>query len=362
MSVLSAPHFHNEAAAFERVESVIWPNGPICHHCGCTDRIKAIPANPEKRVRYGLKRCGDCGKQFTVRMGTIFEESKLPLHIWLQAMHLMAASKKGVSAHQLHRTLEITYKSAWFLAHRIREAMRSGDLAPFGSGGGAVEADETFISREPGTEVKRAWHHKAKVLTLVDRESGRTRSMVVDDLQARTVLPILQANIAREARVMTDEAVHYKSVHRLFAEHGKVNHKADEYVSQTDPTVFTNTVEGYFSIFKRGMKGVYQHCSKKHLHRYMAEFDFRYSNRVALGVDDQERAQRALAGVVGRRLTYQRTGEGRPNAGPGRKRRWRPEATPNTSDQLEFPFGDDGQEAHRKKCHGARELNSSGRS
>ena len=150
MSILSAPHFHDEAAAFAKVESVLWPQGPVCPSCGAMGRITHIKPNVEKRVRMGLKKCGDCKRQFTVRIGTIFEESKLPLHIWLQAMHLMASSKKGVSAHQLHRTLEITYKSAWFLAHRIREAMRSGDLAPFGQGGGDVEVDETYIGVEPG--------------------------------------------------------------------------------------------------------------------------------------------------------------------------------------------------------------------
>lgn len=304
MSVLSAPHFHDEEAAIAKVEAAIWPEGPVCFHCGCTGRITSIKPNPEKRVRYGRKKCGDCKKQFTVRMGTIFEESKLPLHIWLQAIHLMCASKKGVSAHQLHRTLEITYKSAWFLAHRIREAMRSGALAPFGSGGTPVEADETFIGREPGAEVKRAWHHKMKVLTLVDRETGRARSMVVDNLSPATITPILQANIAREARLMTDEVHHYRAVGRTFAEHGTTNHKAEEYVSTDDPTVHSNTVEGYFSIFKRGMRGVYQHCGKQHLHRYLAEFDFRYSNRVALVMDDKARAEIALQGAVGKRLTY----------------------------------------------------------
>ncbi len=304
MSILSAPHFHDEAAAFARVEKVIWPDGPVCHHCGCMGRISAIAPNPEKRVRFGLKRCGDCKKQFTVRMGTIFEESKLPLHIWLQAMHLMCSSKKGVSAHQLHRTLEITYKSAWFLAHRIREAMRSDELAPFGHGGGAVEVDETFIGREPGMEVKRAFHHKLKVLALVDRETGRVRSMVVDNLRPETIAPILAANISREARLMTDEAHVYKKIGHDFAGHGTVNHLRGEYVSTVDPSVFTNTIEGYFSIFKRGMKGIYQHASKKHLHRYLAEFDFRYSHRIANGYDDTARAVTALQGVVGKRLTY----------------------------------------------------------
>jgi transposase-like protein len=304
MSVLNAPHFHDEAAAFERVEKVLWPEGPICPHCGCTGRISSIKPNPEKRVRYGLKKCGDCKKQFTVRMGTIFEESKLPLHIWLQAIHLMVSSKKGVSAHQLHRTLEITYKSAWFLAHRIREAMRDGDLAPFGGNGGAVEVDETFIGREPGVPVKRAYHHKLKVLTLVDREAGRARSMVVDNLKPATIAPILSENLSCEARLMTDEAGHYLHVGKTFAEHGVVRHGREEYVNPEDRTIHTNTIEGYFSIFKRGMKGVYQHCAKRHLHRYLAEFDFRYSNRAALGVGDSQRMARALQGVMGKRLTY----------------------------------------------------------
>jgi transposase-like protein len=309
MSILSAPHFHDEAAAFARVEKVIWPQGPVCHHCGCMGRISAIPPNPEKRIRYGLKRCGDCKKQFTVRMGTIFEESKLPLHIWLQAMHLMCSSKKGVSAHQLHRTLEVTYRTAWFLAHRIREAMRSGELAPFGGNGGAVEVDETFIGREPGAPIKRAFHHKMKVLTLVDRDSGQARSVVVDNLRPDTIGPILRANIAAEARLMTDEAHVYKKIGRDFADHGTVNHLRGEYVSVADPSVYTNTVEGFYSVFKRGMRGVYQHCAKKHLHRYAAEFDFRYNYRIALGVDDTARATRALQGVVGKRLTYRTTGE-----------------------------------------------------
>src|SRR3984957_20479916 len=177
MSVLSRPIFHDEQAAFDHVERVLWPEGPVCFHCGCTGRISSIKPNPVKRVRYGLKKCGDCGKQFTVRMGTIFEESKLPLHIWLQAMHLMCASKKGVSAHQLHRTLEITYKSAWFLAHRIREAMRCGELAPFGHDGGAVEVDETYLGNNPDNEPKegkpRRTGNKNCLVIMIDRQTGR---------------------------------------------------------------------------------------------------------------------------------------------------------------------------------------------
>ena len=306
MSILSKPFFHNEEAAYEHLEAVIWPNGPVCPHCGCVGRISAIKPNPEKRVRYGLKKCGDCKKQFTVKVGTVFEASKVKLHLWLQAVHLMTSSKKGISSHQLHRVLEVTYKTAWFMSHRIREAMRDGDLAPFGSGGGIVEVDETFIGHDTTVKAKgdkkgRGYAHKYKVLSLVDRSTGRARSMVVDSLKAADLLPILKENIAAEAIVYTDEAGQYKNLGRDFAEHGFVAHGAGEYVSGK---VHTNTIEGYFSIFKRGMKGVYQHCAKKHLHRYTAEFAFRYSNRIAAGFDDSDRAHLALAGIKGKRLKY----------------------------------------------------------
>lgn len=315
MSVLSRPYFHDEQAAFDLVEGIIWPTGSVCPHCGGFDRITAIKPNPEKRVRYGLKKCGQCKGQFTVRMGTIFEESKLPMTKWLQAIFLMSSSKKGVSAHQLHRTLETTYKTAWFLAHRIREAMRSGELdIPFGSGGGAVEVDETYIGQNPDNPPKDGKAarsgNKNRVLTLVDRASGRARSMVVDRMDAETIGGILEANIAAEARLMTDEHPLYKMLGYAFADHGSTNHGRGEYVSRQDRTIHTQTVEGFYSIFKRGMRGVYQHCAKKHLHRYAAEFDFRYNNRAALGVDDAERAERALKGVVGKRLTYRRTDGG----------------------------------------------------
>ncbi len=319
-SILSAPHFHDEAAAFERVEHILWPEGPVCPHCGRMGRITAIKPNPEKRVRIGLKKCLDCKKQFTVRIGTVFEESKLPLHIWLQAMHLMCASKKGVSAHQLHRTLRITYKSAWFLAHRIREAMREGDLGLFGMGGATVEVDETFIGQDPDAPAPTARagvQQMMKVVALVERETGRARSIVVDGLTINDVVPIVEANLSREARLRTDESHLYTQMGAAYRDHETVNHSKDEYVRLNDRTVHTNTIEGYFSIFKRGMKGVYQHCGKKHLHRYLAEFDFRYSYRVALGVDDQERAQLALKGVVGRRLTYRPTGGGAASAQDG---------------------------------------------
>jgi transposase-like protein len=291
MSVLSAPYFHDEAEAFAYLESVIWPEGPTCPHCGATDRISHIKPNPAKRVRLGLKKCGHCKGQFTVKVGTVFEHGRMPLNLMLQAVYLMTSSKKGISAHQLHRTLGITYKSAWFLAHRIREAMRSGDLAPFGSNGGAVEVDETFIGRKKGVAVRGAYHHKMAVLGLVDRDSGLSRLIYVEKAAGSIIQPIVLANLAREARLMTDENTMYRKIGREFAEHGAVHHYKKEY-ARGDIT--TNTVEGAFSIFKRGMKGVYQHCGEQHLHRYLAEFEFRYNNRVANGVNDVQRQFVAL--------------------------------------------------------------------
>lgn len=306
MSILSRPYFHNEEAAFAHLEAVMWPDGAVCPHCGCMGRISKIKANPEKRVRLGLHKCGDCKKQFTVRVGTVFEASKVELHKWLQAVYLMTSSKKGVSAHQLHRALEVTYKTAWFMAHRIREAMKDDTLAGFGTGGGVVEVDETFIGNDrsikpKGVKKGRGYAHKHKVLSLVDRNSGRAKSMVVDDLKAETLVPILRENIAREATIYTDEAGQYRQLARDFAGHDFVRHGAGEY-GRGD--VHTNTIEGYFSVFKRGMKGVYQHCGKKHLHRYVAEYEFRYNNRVSNGIEDLMRSQIALRNARGKRLTY----------------------------------------------------------
>lgn len=310
MSVLSKPYMHDEAAAFAHVESIIWPEGPVCPHCGVVDRayklegVRTKPSkkNPEGKERFGLWKCRDCRGQFTVRKGTIFEESHIEMFKWLQAIHLMVSSKKGISAHQLHRVLEITHKSAWFMAHRIREAMRSDGTVAFGSNGGPVEADETYIGRIKGSTKQRGFSHKMKVLSLVDRETGQARSFVVDDVKRSTILPIIRENVAKEARMMTDEAAWYTPLGAEYASHETVDHGKKEY-ARGDVT--TNTVEGYFSIFKRGMKGVYQHCDEKHLHRYVAEFEFRYNNRVANGVEDVERGEIALRAVVGKRLTYQ---------------------------------------------------------
>jgi transposase-like protein len=310
MSALSRPEFHSEEAAFAHLERVIWGDAPLCPHCGGVDRITKVKANVEKRIRVGLWRCGDCKKQFTVKVGTVFEHMRLPLHKALQAVYLITSSKKGISAHQLHRTLEITYKSAWFLMHRIREAMRDGELAPFGGNGGIVEVDETFIGRLKGAEKRRAFHHKMKVLALVDRDSGKARTMVVDNVTASTLVPIVKANIAREATVMTDEHGAYRQLGSHFARHGTTTHSAGEYVNLEDRTIHSNTVEGYFSIFKRGMNGIYQHCGEEHLHRYLAEFEFRYNNRAALRCNDTERAGKVLMNLCEKRLMYRDSSAG----------------------------------------------------
>ncbi|SPF40519.1 transposase [Syntrophobacter sp. SbD1] len=302
--ILSDPRFHNEEAAYAFVESQLWPNGPVCPHCGSKEKIGKLKG---KSYRPGLYKCYVCRKPFTVKIGTIFEDSHIPMRLWLQAMFAIASSKKGISSNQLHRTLGITLKSAWFMSHRIREAMRTGELAPFGSNGGTVESDETFLWNDPEKPVRRGYMHKNKILSLIDRESGQARSVVIDDVTAKTIVPILKENIAKEARIMTDDAGQYTYLKDDFAGHDVVRHSQGEYVSLADPEIHTNTVEGFFSIFKRGMKGVYQHCAKEHMHRYLAEFDFRYSNRIAKGIDDSARAEKLLKGVVGKRLTYETT-------------------------------------------------------
>ena len=300
MSVLSKPYFHDEAKAFEYLESVLWADGIVCPHCGVTGgKVYEIKG---KSARVGLKTCGECRKQFTVKVGTVFEHGRMPLHKMLQAVYLITSSKKGISAHQLHRVLEITYKSAWFLVHRIREAMRQGDLAPFGSDGGAVEVDETYIGKRKGFGNPKGGHaHKMAVLGLVDRNSGKCRMFYIENGAGKLVHPIVLDNLSREARLMTDEATMYRTVGKQFAEHSAVKHHRKEYVRGD---VTTNTVEGCFSIFKRGMKGVYQHCGEKHLHRYLAEYEFRYSYREANGYNDGDRSVQALKGIVGKRITY----------------------------------------------------------
>jgi transposase-like protein len=306
MNILSAPYFHDEAAAFAKLEDIVWPNGPTCPHCGALDRI--TPVNG-KTARAGLRRCGHCKLQFTVKVGTVFESSHVKLHLWFQAAYLLSSGKKGISSHQLHRILGVTYKTAWFMAHRLREAMTTfGMEPPMGGKGSTIEVDETFIGVDRTIKPKhdkkgRGYAHKRKVLALVDRNTRKARAMVVDSLKTKDLTPILVENIAKESRVMTDEAGQYVHLKKDFADHGVVHHGIGEY-GRGD--IHTNTIEGYFSIFKRGMKGVYQHCAKKHLHRYVAEFNFRYDERT---VADSERTETALRGILGKRITYRRDHE-----------------------------------------------------
>jgi transposase-like protein len=296
MSLLTQPHFHNEAAAIARLEGLVWPDGPFCPRCGGFDRI-----TPVKGGRAGLRRCGPCKREFTVTVGTIFERSHVPLHKWFQAAHLLASSKKGISSHQLHRTLKVTYKTAWFMAHRLREAMRDVPKGQLGGPGKIVEADETFIVNRKGAEIRTGYAHKMAVMSLVER-GGPIRSVVLDRVNRQSVEKVIRRNVHHESRLMTDAAAYYRARNRFgIAEHEKVNHEQGEYVHGD---VHVNTLEGYYSIFKRGMKGIYQHCSEKHLHRYVAEFDFRYNGRAALGIDDETRADKLIRGIVGKRLMY----------------------------------------------------------
>jgi transposase-like protein len=296
-SVFNSKALQDEAAAYRWVEAQIWPEGPVCPHCGGVDRISPMKG---KSTRIGTYKCYQCRKPFTVKVGTVFEASHIPMRVWLQAMVLMCASKKGISTNQLHRSLGVSLKTAWFMSHRIREAMRVVGMEPMGGSGKPVEVDETFYGNVKGEPIRRGTGHKHVVLSLIER-GGSARSFHVEGTRSADINPVLRANLSREAHMMTDEATYYNEVGREMARHEKVNHKQEEYVRGD---VHTNTAEGFFSIFKRGMKGVYQHCSEKHLHRYLAEFDFRYSNRIKLGVNDGERTARALKGIVGKRLTY----------------------------------------------------------
>jgi transposase-like protein len=299
--LLSDPAFHDEDAARAYLEEVRWPDGPFCPFCGALDTVKPL-GGPSMGL--GWYYCAACQDKFTVRVGSIFERSHIPLHKWLLAFRLMASSKKGVSAHQIHRTLGITYKSAWFLMHRIREAMAlEGDASQLGGEDKFVEADETFVGGKARNRAYKAPAPKKAVVALVERK-GRVRSRHVPEVTAATLRPILETQIDKASHLRTDESGVYWIIGEKFASHKTVIHSADEYVRGD---AHTNTAENFFSIFKRGIYGIYQHVSEEHLHRYLAEFDFRYSNRVNLGVDDTERTRRAIKGAGGKRLTYRRT-------------------------------------------------------
>lgn len=309
---MSDPVYHDEYAARAHLEAVRWPNGVICPHCEEDGKLgdKARPLNGDS-MGDGWFYCPVCQDKFTVRTKTVWERSHIPLHKWLLASRLMASSKKGISAHQLHRTLEITYKSAWFLAHRLRESMKDAAPTPLGGKGRVIEADETFLgpakdvfSNEKGWQKERGTGGKLKVLTLVERRGG-AKSVHIPDLTLPNIRKIVLENSDTESRLHTDEANHYKRLGKKFEKHEAVNHHKGEYVRGD---VTTNNVEGYFSIFKRGMIGVYQHCSEKHIQRYLHEFDFRFTNRISLGIDDSERTTRVLKGAAGKRLRYRGLG------------------------------------------------------
>jgi len=301
MSTLNAPHFQDADKAREYLEALRWPNGPVCPHCGVIGGHYALEG---KSHRPGLWKCKDCREQFTVTVGTVFERSKIALNVWLQAVYLLCSSKKGISSHQLHRTLGVTYKTAWFMSHRIGEAMTTNPSGLLG-GGGTVEADETFWgnNKKPGQK-GRGYNHKMKVVALVERE-GQVRSFHVSNLKKETLQSIIRKNVDKSATINTDEMGSYKGLDQHFAAHGVVRHSAGEYAHGE---THTNTIEGYFSILKRGLIGTYHKCGEQHLQRYANEFDFRYNNRKALGVDDAQRTEIALRGIGGKRLMYRNPG------------------------------------------------------
>jgi transposase-like protein len=308
MRIADNPVFQDAEAARDFLESLLWPDGPVCPHCGligCSLAIHGKGGKKGTKGRAGLWKCKGCEKQFTVTVGTLFERSHIPLNKWLLILHLMVCSKKGISAHQIHRMLGLTYKAAWFACHRIREAMRDGRLDMLGGENMVVEADETYIG---GKAANRKGHVPAKeaAFALVERD-GSVRSFHVPKVDAKTLGPVLHAHVDKRSYLMSDDALVYVPISRQFSGHGAVNHSIEEYVR--GGFWHTNTVENYFSILKRGITGTFHHVSQQHLKRYLAEFDFRYNERTSLGVNDEQRMLKAAHGIVGKRLTYRRTRE-----------------------------------------------------
>jgi transposase-like protein len=295
---LNAPQFQDADKAREYLEAQVWPKGPTCPHCGVIGKHWPLKG---KTTRPGLFKCADCREPFTVTVGTVFERSKIPLNKWLMAVYLLCSSKKGMSSHQLHRTLGVTYKTAWFMTHRIRKAMETRKPEPMGGGGGIVEADETYWGQIKGLPKKGGWN-KHKIVSLVERY-GEARSFHVPSATAVDVRRILRNNVAKDTQLMTDESHIYDKVGREFLSHETVVHSKKEYVRGN---VHTNTAESFFNILKRGLIGTYHHVGEQHLQKYVTEFDFRYNNRTKLGVTDAERADKALKGITGKRLTYRR--------------------------------------------------------
>src|ERR1700730_9258828 len=303
---LTDPRFTDADKAREYLEAQRWPDGPVCPHCGNCDPDN-ITALKGKAHRPGVYQCNECRDQFTVTVGSVMEDSKIPLNKWLIAMHLLGASKKGMSAHQLHRMLGITYQSAWFLAHRIREAMTDSTPSPIGGANKVVEADETFVGGKAKNRAYKPEPKKHIVMSLVER-GGEVRSFHVKNATAKTLRETAVKIASRKSYLMTDESAAYTKLGKEFDGHGTVNHSADEY-ARLGGFVHVNSAENYFSIFKRGIIGTFHHISEQHLHRYLAEFDFRYNNRSGLGVEDAERADKIMAGITGKRLTYRRSNE-----------------------------------------------------
>jgi transposase-like protein len=300
MSAFDAPHFHDDEAAFAYLEGIRWPAGAVCPHCG-------VVGHSYKTKRVGVHRCAEkeCRKDFTVRVGTVFEDSPIKLHKWLLAAYLICASKKGVSAHQLHRMLGVTYKTAWFMTHRLRKAMEETGGGLLGSGGQPVEADETYWGNLKGApeHPKGGWGHKMKVVSLVERD-GTKRSYAMKRVTAKTLKPVLDEQISKKARLMTDESQLYNKLGREYAEHSIINHSAGEYARGD---ISTNSVESSFAILKRGLYGTFHHVGEQHLQRYAIEFDFRWNHRVKLGYTDAQRADALLGQIAGKRLTYRDT-------------------------------------------------------
>ena len=296
---LTNPIFTDAEKAREHLEAINWPQGPFCPHCGECENVHRLRG---KSTRPGLIQCNSCLKNFTVTVGTVFERSKIKLNKWMLATYLLSSSKKGMSAHQIHRMLGVTYKTAWFMCHRIREAMNIAPEGPLGGPDSVVEADETYVGGKQRNRATRTVKPKKAVVALVERD-GRARSFHVANVNAKTLRPLLVTNIDRSSALMTDESPVYVGVGREFSYHGTVNHSASQYVT-TGGWKHSNTAENFFSIFKRGVIGTYHHMSEAHLGRYCAEFDFRYNTRT---ITDGERADAALKGIVGKRLTYRRT-------------------------------------------------------
>lgn len=303
-SHLNQPHFQDADKAREYLERVRWPNGPICPHCGSVS--KDHYALQGKAHRPGLMKCKDCREQFSVTVGTVFERSKIALNVWLQAVFLLCSSKKGMSSHQLHRMLGVTYKTAWFMTHRIREAMTSTGGGLLGSGGQPVEVDETYWGHTPAFKLAKKGRTrpnlKMQVVSLIER-GGNARSFHVANVDAKNVTRIMREHIDNSAHLMTDESRVYIKIGKEFEKHSTVNHSAKEYARGI---AHVNSAESYFNIFKRGLAGTFHHVGEQHLQRYLREFDFRYNNREKLGVTDEQRTANALKGISGKRLTYRR--------------------------------------------------------